>query len=730
MQQDRSRSLIFDRWPRYASRRPWFVVLGVVLVIATLFVASEIADGSYSDNFTIPGTESQDAFDLVSERFQGLGAGDVATVVIKADAGFADPGTQAAVAELVERFGALPGVAQGGVVSPYDVPGSLARNGTIAKFDVAYVATAFEVDEAHIDALFELRDEVTRDGFRVELGGTVATIAGQEPPTSEIIGVFAAVIILLVAFGSVVAMGLPILTALLGLVPGFMIIGIISRFVDMASFTPEFASMIGIGVGIDYALLIVTRFREGLSAGLSRDDAIVRAMGTAGRAVLFSGSIVVIALFGLWASGLPFIGWVATAAAVLVAVLVIVALFVLPAALRLIGNNIDRWSVPFLARKNTSPDRGAGARWARIIARYPVVWLVAALLLLGTLATPVLSIRLGSADAGNNPETTTTRRAYDLLSEGFGPGFNGPMLVALDISPNAAAGTLEALPGALQGVEGIAFAAPAFMNPAGDAAILTVIPTTAPQDEATDATVDRLRSFLAQHLAGTGVKASVGGLTAVFIDIGQKMSDGLPVFMAAVIGMSVILLMIVFRSVVVPLKAALMIALSVGVGFGVVTAVFQWGWAQGLIGLDSTGPVESFLPMMLFAVLFGLSMDYEVFLITRVHEEYLRSGDGKLAVERGQAMTFRVIIAAALIMSSVFFSFVLVDQRVIKEFGVGLGTAILADALIVRMVLVPAVMHLFGNRAWWFPSWLDRALPNLSVESPSQSAPAPTGASE
>ena len=728
MQQARTPSLIFDRWPRYASRRPWTVVLGVVLIIATLFVASEIADGSYNNNFTIPGTESQDAFDLVSERFEGLGGGDVATVVIKADAGFEDPETRAAVAELVERFGALPGVAEGGVVSPYDVPGSLSQDGKIAKFDVSYVAPAFEIDVEHIDALFELRDEVSRDGLQVELGGAVATVAGQEPPDSEIIGFIAAIIILLVAFGSVVAMGLPILTALLGLLPGFMIIGIISSFVDMADFTPQFASMIGIGVGIDYALLIVTRFREGLSAGMDRDDAIVRAMGTAGKAVLFSGSIVVIALFGLWASGLPFIGWIATAAAVLVATLVIVALFVLPAALRLVGNHIDRWSVPFLAKNNASAERGAGARWARIIARYPLVWVVAALLLLGTLASPVLSIRLGSADAGNNPETQTTRRAYDLLSEGFGPGFNGPILIVLDIPTEAGVATVEALPEALQGLEGIAFAAPPFINPQRNAAILTVIPTTAPQHEATNETVDRLRAFLPEHLAGTGVTASAGGLTAVFIDIGQKMSDGLPVFMAAVIGMSVILLMIVFRSVVVPLKAALMIALSVGVGFGVVTAVFQWGWGQGLIGLDSTGPVESFLPMMLFAVLFGLSMDYEVFLITRVHEEYKISGDGRLAVQRGQAMTFRVIIAASLIMSSVFFSFTLVDERVIKEFGIGLGTAILADALIVRMVLVPSVMHLFGNRAWWFPSWLDRALPNLSVEG--QPAPAPSGGSD
>ncbi|MCZ6805610.1 MAG: MMPL family transporter [Deltaproteobacteria bacterium] len=726
MQSTQRSSLLFDRWPRYAARKPWTVVISALLIIVALGVTSSVAGGEYNDNFSIPNTESQDAFDLLSERFQGFGGGDAATVVLKAEAGFDDPEVEAAVAELVAEFNALPGVVLDNAVSPYDADGSISEDRTIARFDVNYLEPAFSISVEDREALLELRDEVTSDAIQVELGGSVPNTQQEEQGLSELVGLGAAIIILLVAFGSVVAMGLPILTAMLGLIPGFMLIALLTRFVDLASFTPQFVSMIALGVGIDYALLIVTRFREGITNGLDRTEAIVRASSTAGKAVLFAGSIVVISLFGLWASGLPFIGWIGSATAMVVAILVIVALFILPAVLSIIGGSIDRWPVPFIAKKQTSGEQGAGTRWARLIARYPVVWLILALVLLGTVASPTLSIRLGSADAGNNPESTTTRRAYDLLSEGFGAGFNGPILVVFDITNENGLTAIEKLPDSLQDVEGIAFATEPFVNPDGDAALMTVIATTAPQDEATGETVDRLRAFLQSELAGSGATAFTGGLTAIFIDIATKMSEGLPIFTAAVIGLSVILLMVVFRSVLVPLKAALMIALSVGVGFGVVTAVFQWGWGLGLIGLDSTGPVESFLPMMLFAVLFGLSMDYEVFLMTRVHEEFKRTGDGKLAVERGQAMTFRVIIAAGLIMSSVFFAFALGEQRVIKEFGIGLGTAIITDALIVRMVLVPSIMHLFGNAAWWFPRWLDRALPNLSVEA-AEAAPAPAG---
>ena len=439
-------------------------------------------------------------------------------------------------------------------------------------------------------------------------------------------------------------------------------------------------------------------------------------MATAGRAVLFAGTVVVIALMGLWASGIPFLGWVATAAALLVAALVIVALLILPAILRLVGRHINRLSVSFIAGSDTSGKTGAGARWSRMLRRSPILFLILSLAVLLVLASPILSMRLGSADAGSNPESSTTRRAYDLISEGFGPGFNGPILVALEIDDPNARSLIETLPGQIDQVEGVAFSSPPLFNEAGDAAIVSIIPVSSPQDQKTGELVDRLREFMPGATSGSGARAFVGGQTAAFIDVAQKISDGMPLFFPAVIGLSVLLLATVFRSIIVPLKAALMIVLSVGVGFGVVTALFQWGWLSQITGIDTTGPVESFLPMMLFAVLFGLSMDYEVFLMTRVREEFLGSGDARYAIERGQAVTFRVIIAAGLIMSSVFFSFALVDARVIKEFGFGLGTAILADALIVHMVLVPSIMHLVGDSAWWFPTWLDRLLPDISVE--------------
>lgn len=690
------------------------VLAGAMAVTVALAGASAAAGGKFVDRFSIPGAESQQAFDLLNERFPQQ-AGDTATAVLRAADGFDAPGTEAAVEELIAEFSALPGVVS--VSSPYEVPGAISASGAIARVEVRYNLPAFEIEEHAVEALFELREEASRDGLQVELTGPVAFVGEQEEPgESEIIGLIAAAIILVIAFGSVVAMGLPIITALGGLIPGFMVIGITSRFVDMASFTPQFASMIGIGVGIDYALLIVTRFREGKAQGMDIEEAISTAMRTAGRTVLFAGSIVVVALLGLWSSGIPFVGWVATAAAIIVAILVIVAIVLLPAILALLGRHIDRLSLPLLTRKRAAREGGAGHRWSRLIQRYPVVFLVLSLAVLLTLSAPVLGMRLGSADAGSNPETATTRRAYDLLSEGFGPGFNGPILIAMDVRSEDAAAVVRGLPARLSQEEGVAFAAPPAFNPAGDTAVMTIVPASAPQDEETSALVERIRELLASEVASDDLALFAGGQTAAFIDVAAKMAAGLPIFVAAVIGLSMLLLAVVFRSILVPIKAALMILLSLGVGFGVVTAVFQWGWLGGLLGVSSTGPVESFLPMMLFAIVFGLSMDYEVFLLTRVQEEYLGSRQASSAVQRGQSVTFRVIIAAALIMSSVFLSFTLVETRVIKEFGYGLGIAILADALLVRMMLVPSLMHLFGNAAWWFPTWLDRRLPIISVD--------------
>ena len=429
------RSFLFDRWPRFAAHHPWRVLAGGLAVIIALAVASNTVGGSYVDRFSIPGAESQQAFDLLNDRFPQQ-AGDSATIVLRSAAGFDTPETEAAVEELIAELTALPGMVA--VSSPYEIPGSISASGTIARMEARYDLPAFEIEEGVVEALFELREELSTDSLQVELTGPVAFVGEQEEPgQAELIGLIAAAIILVIAFGSVVAMGLPIITALGGLVPGFMIVGIASRFVDMASFTPQFASMIGIGVGIDYALLIVTRFREAKGDGMEIDDAIVTAMRTAGRAVLFAGSIVVLALLGLWSSGIPFVGWIATAAAIIVAILITVALIILPAILALLGRHIDRLSVPLFTSRQNAGEGGAGYRWSRLIQRYPIVFLVLSLAVLLTLSSPILGMRLGSADASSNPETATTRRAYDLLSEGFGPGFNGPILIAMDVRSEA-----------------------------------------------------------------------------------------------------------------------------------------------------------------------------------------------------------------------------------------------------------------------------------------------------
>jgi RND superfamily putative drug exporter len=474
--------------------------------------------------------------------------------------------------------------------------------------------------------------------------------------------------------------------------------------------------MIGIGVGIDYSLLMVNRFREALHNGFNVEEAVAVASQTAGRSVLFAGSVVVIALMGLWAVGIPFVSFLATAAAILVGCTVLIAVLVLPAVLRLVGSRVDRLTLPGLSTRNTIRENSITMRWARKIQRKPAVFLVVGLVVAALVAFPTLDLRLGSSDAGNNPQSATTRRAYDLLARGFGPGFSGQVLVAVAIDTPNAVPAVEGLPSIIEQVDGVARVSPVIFNQESTAAIVSVFPEFSPQDPETDDLVKELRTVLPRALQGSGATPLVGGQTAAFIDIADKMSGGLPIFLVLVVGLSMVLLAMVFRSILIPIKAALMTLVSLGVAFGMIVAVFQWGWLSGVLGTGGEGPVESFLPMMLFAILFGLSTDYEVFLITRMHEEYQRTGRNGEAVARGQAVTMRVILAAGAIMGAVFLSFALGDQRVIKEFGLGLGIAILADALLVRMVLVPSIMHLVGRRNWWFPAWLDRLLPRLHVE--------------
>ena len=708
-------SFLFERWPRFAHRHARVVVLGALAVIIPLGVLWAVAAGEFGTSFSVPGSEAQELFDVLHERFPSS-AGDQATVVVKADAGFEDPAVQAQVAELRNELAELPDVTA--VSSPFDTPGNVSQDGTIARITVQYGTQARDLSESTAVALVDLVERESAPGFQVEAGGPIVLLAEREPPgSSELIGIAAAVIILLLAFGSVVAMGLPIGTAILGLSTGFFLVGLSARFVPMPGFAPQFIGMIGIGVGIDYALLIVSRYREEIGNGINEEDATVTAVATAGRSVFFAGVTVVIALLGLWASGIEAIGWVGTAAALVVGVMVAVALLVLPAFLRFAGPYLDRWKVPGLKPPSADSTEGMGYRWSRAVQRYPWLCLALSLGFLLMLAAPVLDLELGTSDAGNNPDSFTSRRAYDLVTEGFGAGANGPIIVGVTIDDHAAVSTVEQMPEFIDGLDGVSQVGQPRFNEDQTAAVIPVIPSSSPQDRETVALIHELRRELRAEFEGTDAEPLVGGSTALFIDVGEQQTERLPYFLGAVLLLSFLLLMAVFRSLLVPLKAVAMNLLSIGAAFGILVAIFQWGWLGGIFGVSREGPVEAFLPMMLFAVLFGLSMDYEVFLVSRIREEYLKSGDNSEAVARGLSVTSRVITAAAAIMVAVFGAFALSEQRVVKEFGIGLGIAIFLDATIVRLVLVPSLMQLAGKWNWWMPQRLDRLIPRISVES-------------
>jgi RND superfamily putative drug exporter len=711
-------SFLFERWPRFAHRHARLVIAVTLAIMVPLGVLWSVAAGEYGAAFSLSGSEAQELFDVLDERFPS-NAGDTATVVVKADAGIDNLAVREQVEGLRDELSRLDGVSA--VSSPFDGPGAISPDGKIARLSVQYATQTEDEADEQAPALVDLVKDASEPGFQVEAGGALVQLTEREPPgNSEIIGITAAIIILLLAFGSLVAMGLPIMTALLGLSSSFFLVGLASRFVPMPGFAPQFIAMIGIGVGIDYALLIVSRYREEVANGYSSEDATVTAIGTAGRSVFFAGGTVVIALLGLWASGIQAIGWVGTAGALVVAIMVSVSLLALPAFLRIAGPYVDRWRVPGLRVPAADSTAGMGYRWSRFVQRDPWMCLAASLGLLLLLAAPALDLRLGTSDSGNNPESFTTRRAYDLISEGFGPGANAPIVVGAIIDDPTAIAKVEQLPQFLKGLDDVVQVSPPRFNDDKSAAVITVIPGSAPQDQETIDLIHMMRRALASEFEGTGARPLVGGSTALFIDVGEQQATRLPYFLAAVLFLSFLLLMAVFRSLLVPLKAVLMNLLSIGAAFGILVVIFQWGWLAGPLGVTREGPVEAFLPMMLFAVLFGLSMDYEVFLVSRIREEYLKSGDNSESVARGLSVTSRVITAAAAIMVAVFGAFALSDQRVVKEFGIGLGIAILLDATVVRLVLVPSLMQLAGKWNWWMPQRLDRLVPRINVESERQ----------
>jgi RND superfamily putative drug exporter len=695
-------------------RRRRLVLLGWLVAVVGLTVLAGSVGDRYREGFQQQeDLESTQAFLFLEGHFPER-AGDPGQLVVRAPQGVDTPEVRAELERMLAEIETVEHVT--GTTSPYEPEGArqVAPGGEIAYAQIQLDERAGEVSGATVDAIRDIVEPGRHsDGVRYELGGRMFT-AQSFGGTSELIGLAAAVLILLVAFGSVLAMGLPIITAIFGIGVGFAVVALLSNVVTMPDATTQLAAMLGLGVGIDYALFIVTRYRQGLHDGLDPERATVLAIDTAGRAVLFAGATVVISLCGLFLIGVEFITGLGLGAAATVLVTMVASVTLVPATLGFVGRNIDRLRVPGLHRAENATRQSVWFRWSRVVQARPLLAALAGLVVLIVLALPFLGLRLGFSDAGNQPTTDSTRRAYDVLSEGFGPGFNGPLLLAADTPEGPA--SLDELLATLPDVPGVAAVSPALANDDGTAAVVQVIPTTSPQSDRTEDLIDRLRDdVIPTTTAATGATVLVGGFTAAGSDISAYLAERLPLFVGGVLVLSFLLLLIVFRSVLVPVKAVIMNLLSIAAAYGVVVAVFQWGWLSGPLGIESTGPIEPFVPMMLFAIVFGLSMDYEVFLLSRIREEYDRTGDNALAVADGLAATARVITAAALIMITVFGSFVLGDIRVIKLFGLGLASAILIDATVVRIVLVPATMELLGKANWWFPRWLEW-LPRLHVE--------------
>ena len=706
--------MVLKRIAGVCYRHRWRVVLAWVAGFVAMMALSSALAGEFSQSFRLPESDSQRAFDLLDRNFPAR-AGETAFVVFEAGTPVTDPAARGAVEAVLARIGAVPGVEA--VRSPFDPQNA----GQISLLDprIAFAEIQFaQTGEAHHvpDSVTGAVQAIARDdtaALRVELSGEVFQ-HNPEMGRAEVIGLLAAVVILIVVFGSVIAMGLPILNALFGIGIAFAGIALLANVLSVPEFANQLAAMIGLGVGIDYALFIVTRYRQGLQDGLDPEAAVVRAIATSGKAVFFAGCTVIISLAGMYLMGIEFVSGLATGAILAVALTIATSLTLLPAVLGFVGRHIDRLHVPIVGKK-AHHRTGFWYRWSRVIQRRPLPTAAVGLVILVVLASPVFAIQLGSADAGVKPTSDTTRRAYDLLAKGFGPGFNGPLLLVAEV-PSGAASSLDALHEAVASAPGVVFAMDPQLNPAGDTAVMQVFPSTSPQDRHTVTLIHRLRDeVLPAATDGTGLRVHVGGVTAAFDDVSALLADRLPVFIGLVLLLSFVLLLIVFRSVLVPVKAVVMNLLSIGAAYGVLVAVFQKGVGASIFDVGK-GPVESFLPMMLFAILFGLSMDYEVFLLSRVKEEYDRTRDNGAAVADGLSATARVITAAALIMVTVFGSFVFGDERIIKEFGLGLAVAILVDSTIVRMLLVPATMELLGDANWWLPRWLDRLLPNVHIE--------------
>ncbi len=742
---------------RFSVRHRRIMVFGIWIPLLVIGVVLSGKMGSnFSTEFELPQSEANDVQKLLEANSPNK-AGLSGEIVFSSPNGVNSDDVVAALTPFFDNVESLPGVT---VTSPFSETsqGQINQAGTtgFASIDVSLRSQSEAI--ALSTQIQDMGKAVNIDGLKMEYGGNI--FAGFELPASELYGLLAAMVILVLAFGSVLAMGLPIGTALIGLGVGSSLAIILSHVVPMPDFTTSLVAMIGLGVGIDYALFIVTRYREGLAEGLTVEEAVVDAVDTSGRAVIFAGITVIISLLGLFVMGLAFARGLAIGAVVGVLIMMLASITLLPSLLAMVKHRIGvtTWSAlislvvfivgsliavitenPVIALigvvavvvvtamsfaikplRSHIPHRAPKAkelsfwyRWSRFIQRRPWTAALSATAILLVLAAPLASIRLGFGDNGNAPESTTVRRAYDMLAEGFGPGFNGPLFITVQGETAKSPEALQSFVATLNGTEGIAFAQGMPASQDGSLSLVMAYPTTSPQDAQTEALIRNLRTNV---IPQTGVEAKVGGFTAAGVDFAESIGGRMPYLFLGVLSLSFLLLMAVFRSLLVPLKAVIMNLLSIGAAYGVLVAVFQWGWGMSLIGVGKAGPIESWAPMMLFAIVFGLSMDYEVFLLSRVKEEYDRTGDNASAVADGLTATARVITAAALIMVCVFAAFVLGHDRQLKLFGLGLALAVFIDATLVRMVLVPATMELLGNRNWWIPAWINRILPKIDVE--------------
>jgi RND superfamily putative drug exporter len=709
---------------QWCFRHRSIVIVAWLVLLIGLIVGGKAAGGSaYADAFSLPGTDSTKALNLLEKSVPSV-SGDADTIVWKVDTGTVrDAATEQRITAMLTKVATLANVTS--VNNPYTAASSpqISANGQIAYATVNFDQQANTLPVSSVNAVIKTAENARTSGLDVQLGGQAIKQVGQKPGGfSELIGIVAAAIVLFLAFGSLLSMLLPLLTAVAGIGVGIEAVALLSHGFSIASIAPTLSALVGLGVGIDYALFIVTRHRNGIKAGKRPEDAAVMALNTSGRAVLFAGGTVCIALLGMLVLGVTFLDGVAIAAALTVVFTVFAAVTLLPALLGVMGNRVlsKRERAKLAAGPVDVHEGSRWAQWATIVQNRPKILAGVAIVVMLVLAIPTLAIRLGSSDSSSDPSGSTTRQSYDLLAEGFGPGFNGPLLVvAQPVSPaNVTSDTaLKGVLGSTAGVDKVV----QLPLKKGDIAVFDVYPTTSPQSKATSSLINHLRSdVLPSYEKSSGTTVYVGGATATFADFAHVLAGKMVLFILVIVALGALLLMIAFRSIVIPLTAAVMNLIAAASSFGVVVAFFQWGWGSNPIGLGGSGPVEAFVPVLMLAILFGLSMDYQVFLVSRMHEEWSHTHDNHKAIRVGQAETAKVITAAATIMICVFLAFVLLGQRDIAEFGVGLAAAVALDAFILRTVLVPSLMHVFGDSNWALPKWLDKVLPHLTVDPPEE----------